>query len=656
MKITKIETTEMVIHSKHLKNALNAVVGYYPGANFLTDTVTIDAPYYVLIHHREALARYKTAQPACHDAEYVATTAKHIDVLLNFLEKTYGERLRDEEDRHRNNPPAATFDWLWLVLKPGEIIYSKVQNNWVPFMISFVDNVTNAQGKLMSYTVECWNIRFGNGKLRRVMNSFTVRSFPGEQAIHSLNIIPAAFFPENMQPTGDLTMTEKQIQLGKSYWDLSKRPSYKDYDGQLIDKDCCLTGTVSGRVIVDADGYERFVNLGPDGHRRRGPPPPGRAGMPPPPKDQLPRFGPRCSCKPCSKQGDREETGPFADFEDLDPNQDRPPRNSDYFIVLSPDIPAFILSERRWGHVSVENLNDVKSDREAFKYLVLDDEIKLTVKALIGKFASADGKVSPWPNDFVKNKGEGRIFLLHGSPGVGKTCTAECVAELTHRPLLSLTSGDISTSMSSSSVERNLHYFLQLGERYGALVLLDEADVYLEERRTKDLHRNGLVSIFLRALEYYRGVLFLTTNRVEAFDTAFTSRIHVALHYKKLTDEDRLRIWQNNFDRLERDSSGKAYVSLNARDYAYESDDVRALKWNGREIRNALQTAVALAETEAMDDGLEKVNVTEKHIKAVVKMSKGFKDFLRRRRGWDEDLDDSDDEDEEDGNSVASDD
>lgn len=198
----------------------------------------------------------------------------------------------------------------------------------------------------------------------------------------------------------------------------------------------------------------------------------------------------------------------------------------------------------------MEGLSDVRPDQDAFKYLVLDDEIKLTVKALIGKFANQDGKVSPWPSDFVKNKGEGRIFLLHGSPGVGKTCTAECIAELTRRPLLSLTSGDISTSMSAVSVERALNYFLTLGERFGALVLLDEADVYLEARRTRDLQRNALVSMFLRALEYYKGVLFLTTNRVEAFDSAFTSRIHVALHYRKLNDEDRGRIWIHNFERL----------------------------------------------------------------------------------------------------------
>lgn len=168
----------------------------------------------------------------------------------------------------------------------------------------------------------------------------------------------------------------------------------------------------------------------------------------------------------------------------------------------------------------------------------------------MGKFASLDGKLTPWPSDFVKNKGEGRIFLLHGSPGVGKTCTAECAAELARRPLLALTNGDLGPGQHIGGVENALNYFLTLGERFGALVLLDEADVYLEKRRTRDLHRNGLVSVFLRALEYYKGVLFLTTNRVEAFDDAFTSRIHVALHYKRLGDEDRRRIWMHNFERL----------------------------------------------------------------------------------------------------------
>lgn len=183
----------------------------------------------------------------------------------------------------------------------------------------------------------------------------------------------------------------------------------------------------------------------------------------------------------------------MARFEDLNPTFSQPPESDLYFLVLSKVVPGFILNQRRWGHFDVENLRDVRFDREAFKYLVLEDDVKMTVKALIGKFANAGGKVNPWPSDFVKNKGEGRIFLLHGSPGVGKTCTAEATAELAQRPLLSITSGDL--SINSSTVERNLDYFLTLGERFGAIVLLDEADVYLETRRSRDIFRNGLVSM-----------------------------------------------------------------------------------------------------------------------------------------------------------------
>ena len=645
---SKLESTEMVIHSKHLKAALSAVVGYYPGTEFIGDRVTVPAPYRVLIHHRDALNQYKTSQPSCHDQKYKETTMKHIDVLLGFIDQTFQEKLRDEERRHQNNPPAATFDWFWLLLKPGEVVYAKKDDEWRPFVISNVNSIRVGHMKGHEYVILAWSTDYNRGKLERKVSSFPLRLFTGEQAIHTLPVIPARFFPEDLEKQGGLTMAERQIQLGKLYWELCQRPAYREYDGPLVSQNEEGGGNLTGRVIVDAEGYDRYGRSGPDRHRHRPMPMiPGHRRGPPPPKDYLPAFAPRCSCRVCSLQT-REDTGPFANFEDLDPTKDKPPKNDLYYLVLSTTIPAFLLAERRWGHVNIERLRDVRADREAFKYLVLDDEIKLTVKALIGKFASADGKVSPWPRDLVKGKGEGRIFLLHGSPGVGKTCTAECISELTHRPLLALTSGDISTNMHAPMVEQNLDYFLTLGERYGALVLLDEADVYLEERRTKDLQRNGLVSVFLRALEYYRGVLFLTTNRVEAFDSAFTSRIHVALHYKKLSDDDRLRIWNNNIERLERDSAGKVYVGHSTRDFAYSSEEVRALKLNGREIRNALQTAVALAETEAADDGCETVSVTDKHLRAVVKMSKGFKDFLRRRRGWADDDSDSDDDDDDD--------
>ncbi|KAI2465143.1 P-loop containing nucleoside triphosphate hydrolase protein [Annulohypoxylon bovei var. microspora] len=655
MKIAKVETTCMVINSIHIINALRAVVGYYPSVSLLGETVSINAPYHVLVHHMIPLSRYKMSVQATHDQEYAFTTARHIDVLLKFLDKTLGGSIREEEKRHNGSTPSATFENLGLIFQPGQVIYAKQDYKWTPFIVSsFTEGYTNSQGVITAHHINCWNISYSTERLCRIMTSFSIEPFTGEEAISNLTVIPARFFRgENNDMTPE-EVAAKHIRLGKMVWELSKGPSYMSHDGSLVERDPEFTwtypvsanGYMSGRVIVDQAGFTRYSLECPGENIRRGrsPPPPNR---PPMVKDNLPYFAPSCGCSVCSKANSKETLSPFAAFEDLDPTYNTAPEIDLYYIVLSKVVSGFILGERRWGHFNVEHLCEVKFDKEAFKYLVLDDEIKLTVRALIGKFASANGHVTPWPNDFVKNKGQGRIFLLHGSPGVGKTCTAECVAELTHRPLLSLTSGDLSTN--SYQVEKNLEYFLHLGERFGAMVLLDEADVYLESRRAKDIARNGLVSIFLRALEYYRGVLFLTTNRVQTFDSAFTSRIHVALHYRSLTNADREKIWINSFERLERDSAGKVHVGVATREYAYESRDVQGLRWNGREIRNALQTAVALAETEALEDGNDVVSVTDKHLRAVVKMSRGFKNFLRRQKlKADEGVEDDEDEDEED--------
>ncbi|KAK4168563.1 hypothetical protein QBC43DRAFT_309121 [Cladorrhinum sp. PSN259] len=620
--------TEMIVHSKHLQAALTAVIGYYPGFDRFHEKYKIEAPYQVLVHHREALEHFKLNQPSCHDAEYAATTLKHIDVLLNFLSETYSEQLALESKRWDNPSGAtATFDLFWVLLRPGEIAYKERYGQMTPFVVHSVTRMVGTDGRQNGYLVLMFNMTFGHSRLTRRMIQTIVPPWTGERIIDTLPIIPARFVPG-----GAKSIAEKQIKLGQTYWELAKQPAYREYDGPLLFRNGD-GGNITCRVIVDCEGFGRFGD-GP--HRGSippfGPPRRGRHGLPR--DDQLPQVEPRCSCRECSKAGVKQDPSPWSGFDKADPKDESTlPANRDlFFHIIGPTIPAFILSERRWGRVLLSGLSEVKPDQDAFKYLVLDPEIKLTVKAMIGKFASQDGKLTPWPSDFVKNKGEGRIFLLHGSPGVGKTCTAECAAELARRPLLALTSGDISTSMSASAVEGALNYFLKLGERFGALVLLDEADVYLEQRRTRDLRRNGLVSIFLRALEYYRGVLFLTTNRVEAFDDAFTSRIHVTLHYKRLGDQERTRIWMHNFERLERDSNNKVFIPQSTKEFAFESPSMRALRWNGREIRNALQTAVALAETEALENALETITVHDRHLKAVVRMSSSFKSFLSKRR------------------------
>lgn len=117
--------------------------------------------------------------------------------------------------------------------------------------------------------------------------------------------------------------------------------------------------------------------------------------------------------------------------------------------------------------------------------------------------------------DWIGAKGNGLIMLLHGGPGTGKTFTAENGAEFAEKPLYSVTCGDIGTE--PEIVERCLESARHLSKIWSCVVLLDEADLFLEQRTLNDLKRNALVSSFLRVLEYYNGILILTSNRVGIF-------------------------------------------------------------------------------------------------------------------------------------------
>ena len=109
--------------------------------------------------------------------------------------------------------------------------------------------------------------------------------------------------------------------------------------------------------------------------------------------------------------------------------------------------------------------------------------------------------------------------------------------------------------------------------------------------------------MFLRVLEYYAGILFLTTNRVAAFDEALSSRIHLSLYYPQLDLQGTLKIWKNNIEKVKerarKRQSGLVLDDKGLLDYAkelYGKQKEDHHTWNGREIRNTFQSALALAE------------------------------------------------------------
>lgn len=203
--------------------------------------------------------------------------------------------------------------------------------------------------------------------------------------------------------------------------------------------------------------------------------------------------------------------------------------------ICNHRIFGYIFSLQSWLMLNVANVTDCTWNRSMIDdQLSIDNGDRHMIKSLIQRYFRGktleDGGEEQWNADVIPDKGDSQIFLLHGKPGVGKTFTAECAAEFVQRPLLSLSCSDI--GVDSGKVEKNLLRFFKMAKLWGALLLLDEADVYLEQRNARDLERYCLVAAFLRCLEYYQGVLFLTTNRVGAFDDAIVSRINVVLHYE----------------------------------------------------------------------------------------------------------------------------
>jgi hypothetical protein len=137
-------------------------------------------------------------------------------------------------------------------------------------------------------------------------------------------------------------------------------------------------------------------------------------------------------------------------------------------------------------------------------------------------------------------------------------------------------------------------------------------------------------------LEYYEGILFLTTNRVGDFDEAFKSRIHVILHYPRLDDFAVTKIWKNLMDNLEL-IRPDIQLTEAAEKYVLENKEMRRTRWNGRQIRNAFQTAVALAEYEQNPDGKKGgFTVSAKHFKKVVELSQKFEEYMKKTKGGDD--------------------
>lgn len=201
-------------------------------------------------------------------------------------------------------------------------------------------------------------------------------------------------------------------------------------------------------------------------------------------------------------------------------------------IPTHPYIPFFDFTRHLRMSVHVENMEIAEYDTTIGDHLILPTETTDLVDVLMG----SDLKF----RDIVAGKTGGTVILCAGPPGVGKTLTSEVYSETVERPLFSVQCSQL--GIKASNLEKELLKIFVRANRWNAILLLDEADVYIAKRGT-DLNQNAIVGVFLRVLEYYSGVLFLTTNRGDTVDDAIASRCVARIDYKVPTQIQQAKIW-----------------------------------------------------------------------------------------------------------------
>ncbi|KAI8222908.1 ATP-dependent zinc metalloprotease FtsH [Colletotrichum sp. SAR 10_96] len=560
----------VIVNSPHIKRALGDVFQGYPGVSTTLKKVEFKAPFQPFFH------RWRALQKCVEDAEGADELARqHVKLLYDVLAPEIKPQIERARDLRKNE--VVSFDYLWTLFEPDTEAYARVDDQDRLFLIKNARYEPRSDGSVV-FTLKCQFVDTDGIRFGLASKVFEVHMFDDLLPIREL-----AIYPSNLHP-GMKKIREKLEARGKLF-ESYKGFHYKGYSGMFEFGHGDFKGVERrqiehGRIIIDGESYCRYEYQAAPRLKKLRDPTAEKEKM---------RYVESATAG-LANEADKELTA----------NQRE---------LASPMVRGFDLTSKKWGLFFIDSVTEVEWNEGAFDQLVLPHDYKTIVRAFVeAQMSSASGF-----DDIIRGKGQGIIMLLSGEPGVGKTLTAESMAEAMKKPLYAMSAGEL--GITADDVEDSLRRVLEMCTKWQAVLLLDECDIFLEKRRASDLQRNQIVSVFLRLLEYYKGVMLLTTNRVEAFDPAFESRIHLTINYPALDFDSRLHVWKVFINRRKVDESG----ALEPRQSRLEDEDFKALaklELNGREIKNVVKTASLLAVRNGAPLGIE-------HVRAVLRVRRG---------------------------------
>ncbi|KAL9623850.1 MAG: hypothetical protein Q9160_001842 [Pyrenula sp. 1 TL-2023] len=560
----RLEKTLLSVNSAHVLKAFGEVIKSYPTvpADF-SEPFDMESPFQMLYHYWADLHDYAESLED-DDARM------HLNLLFDFMEAEMGAEKKRCETQLRKGQ--ADFARLWTIFRPGDLqIRFERDHPWLLKLVKTAYEESTKKGKW--FEVHCAYTDFDGtdiGEAKQVFEIAQKRYFASENPanITELPVYPRKFYKECDDLEGRL------LRRGSDFMTLT-RTCTREYDGlaehiedpppDFYDPDMAdwptvwLPYTETGRVVIDRKTFQEDNHLS------------------------------QVSINPDPKTLDK--------------------------VLCPPFVYGYSLARKEWCKFYIPHISEVKWKKDSFDSLVMKNNQKMLVQALVSSHNFPEN-----PRDQRQQKGKGLVILLHGTPGSGKTLTAECAAELTEKAILGTSMAELNKYNSPWYFEYRLKQVLQYATKWKAIILLDEADVFLEARKDDvpdAADRNALVAVFLRYLEYFSGIVFLTTNRIHVFDAAMKSRIHLTIGYSLPDLEMRRMIWTVSLKAVD-----EGHIDIDIDDAI---DSFVQEKLNGREITNSINTAQTLAR-------FKKEPLRIEHIETVLGVRQDFDTTLKKMR------------------------
>ncbi|MCJ1243692.1 hypothetical protein MMC30_000889 [Trapelia coarctata] len=608
-KVPQCTATQIIIQSPFLCQELGPTFEKH-GLELYNDTVEINRPFSALFFERDFI--YRLSQTA-EDQD----TKDHLTLLCKVIDDELGPVIDLVDALQREKK--ITFKLLWTLFPPDTLVMAWENSYHQGYRVTgastqerTTDVLDDEYPRRVAYhppppppdydyngaparhrrpirrprvrarrdpspgrgeylNVDCQYVQFDGNRYGYATRALSIASFEGKKDITDLQVYPymANTSPESLHDTlvkrGEQVLHFQEVRYMQYNGLVVQRDRSHHHREVIIDS---WNDETHGRVIIDFEMYAKNMNW--------------RHDIEPLSGDEFKERVTAVEAASSRLTKDEQEK-----------NGEVVRRNRTNLFLMSPVLDGFSLDTKVWTRFNVDLVSDVCLNLTAFDHLVLAENKKQLVYSLVEGHMNLSSSLT---DDVIAGKGQGLLVLLSGLPGTGKTLMAEAVADKIGCPLYYVNAQDLGET--SGQISRNLQTIFNNAAEWKALVLLDEADVYLKERSSNRNYRSEVVTVFLRLLEGYKGTMFLTTNLYSTIDKAIESRVHVHVIFPRLDPPARTTIWRNFLGRLPPTTH-----HLTPQD----TEHLGAWTLNGRQIKNALAMTLIWCKQNGKEVTLEAV-------------------------------------------------